>query len=366
MEYYELGAGIWGSVFAVPTDIVDKYLKFAGAANLKVFLWLLRNSSRKTDISAEDIAAALQMSTIDVKDAMEFWYTMGVVKKTMSHSEQNASETLSSSKSSVTMPTVGTSVTPQQNSKEIVVSPKTETAITASSIKATGKTMPTTTEIAERKRIDNNFSDLLDEAEKMLARPITHSDSSILLLMHDYDGLPYEVIKMILFFANEQKKMKMRYIESLGREWGTEEIYTIEQAEEKIAHILASYKEWKRIAPIFGLNIGGEVSDIQAKYAECWVKQWGYNDDMLRTAYETCINSKGMLSLKYIHGILRKWHSEGVMTEKDLADRRKNFEDNNKTENKKFKNTNPSNQDSGNNRRASYDIEILDGIGLLD
>lgn len=372
MEFYELGAGIWGSVFAVPTDIVDRYLKFAGAASLKVLLWLLRNNSLKSNISAQDIASALHMNTVDVKDAMEFWYEMGVVKKTMSNPEKTVPETIPPKPIVVQQPlSADTLATAQLNISQTNIETPTEKTETVnnntnSSSKSVTKVMPTTAEIANRKNIDKNFSDLLDEAEKMLARPLTHSDSSVLLLMHDYDGLPYEVIKMILFFASEQKKMKMRYIETLGHDWGTEEIYTIEQAEEKITNILNSYKEWKRIAPFFGLNANGEVSDIQAGYADCWVKQWGYSDDMLRAAYETCINSKGIFHLKYLHGILRKWHSEGIMTEKDLADRLKKFEDTPKSANKKVKNTKPSNHTDDSTSSASYDISFLDGIGLLD
>ncbi len=374
MEFYELGAGIWGSVFAVPTDIVDRYLKFAGSASLKVLLWLLRNNSQKSNISAQDIASALHMNTVDVKDAMEFWYEMGVVKKTMSNPEKTVPETIPPKPTIVQQPlSADTLATAQPNISQTNTEPLTEKTETInngnntnSSSKSVTKVMPTTAEIVNRKQIDKNFSDLLDEAEKMLARPLTHSDASILLLMHDYDGLPYEVIKMILFFANEQKKMKMRYIETLGHDWGTEEIYTIEQAEEKITNILNSYKEWKRIAPFFGLNAAGEVSDIQAEYADCWVKQWGYSDDMLRAAYETCISSKGIFHLKYLHGILRKWHNEGIMTEKDLADRLKNFDDTSKPESKKAKNIKPSNHTDDSNSSASYDIHFLDGIGLLD
>ncbi len=359
---------MWGSVFAVPTDIIDKYLKFAGLANLKVLLWLLRNNAQKRNISAQDIATALNMNMVDVKDAMEFWYEMGVVKKTMSNPEKTVSSALSPETSAISpqIPMGNPSVVPIQavpsTVKETVHTTTTEEVTPNTQTKSAVRTMPTTAEIADRKKLDNNFSDLLDEAEKMLARPITHSDSSILLLMHDYDGLPYEVIKMILFLANEQKKLKMRYIETLGREWGAEEIYTIEKAEEKIANILNSYKEWKRIAPIFGLNAGNEVNDIQAEYAECWVRQWGYDDNMLRIAYETCINAKGTFHLKYINGILKKWHSEGILSEKDLSDRRKSNDESVRKERKKPKNT----TDSGGSS-ASYDIDFLnDSIGLLD
>ena len=81
MEYYTTGAGIWGNVFAVPSDVVDKYIKLAGAAQLKVLLWLLRNNDRRQQITANDIGAALNMNPIDVKDCMEFWISVGLFSK---------------------------------------------------------------------------------------------------------------------------------------------------------------------------------------------------------------------------------------------------------------------------------------------
>ena len=46
MEFYICGNGVWSSVFAVPSDVVDKYIKLAGAAQLKVLLWILRNNCK--------------------------------------------------------------------------------------------------------------------------------------------------------------------------------------------------------------------------------------------------------------------------------------------------------------------------------
>jgi len=383
MEYYEIGAGIWGSVFAVPTDIVDKYLKIAGGVSIKVLLWLLRNNSQKQFISAQDIATALHMSTVDVKEGMDFWYDVGIIKKSMSNAEQTYRiETVPPQQPiQQTFAVVQNSPFTQTNVRENKTTPTQENLSPATPVQEKPKmensnpttalpvvkttVMPTTAEIAQRKQKDSNFSSLLKEAEKILARPLTHSDSSILLLMHDYDGLPYEIINMILFFASEQNKLKMKYIESLGHEWGAEGIDSIEKAEEKMSRTSNSYKVWRRIAPLFGLNSNNDVSKYQADMAECWVNQWGYSDEMLKNAYEICVNTKGMFNLSYLNGILRNWYNQGILTEKDLTDSNQSFDDT-KGENKKFKNKKASNYAGETTSKASYDINILGGVGLID
>ena len=40
---YSLDAGAWSSVFAVPASVVDKYIKLADEASLKLLLYLLRH-----------------------------------------------------------------------------------------------------------------------------------------------------------------------------------------------------------------------------------------------------------------------------------------------------------------------------------
>ena len=39
------------SIFAVPTDIVDKHIRIANGDQLKVLLWILRNSPDAPDIA---------------------------------------------------------------------------------------------------------------------------------------------------------------------------------------------------------------------------------------------------------------------------------------------------------------------------
>ena len=74
---YTVNLGCWGSIFAVPTDVVDKYLKISGSAQLKVLLYILRHSGEQFDI--ETIAQYLNMGTFDVKDCIEFWSSFNII-----------------------------------------------------------------------------------------------------------------------------------------------------------------------------------------------------------------------------------------------------------------------------------------------
>ncbi len=68
---YQINLGQWNSVFAVPAALVDKHIKLATEAQLKVILYLLRHSGEV--LSEQSLSDALSISVQEVKNAMDFW-----------------------------------------------------------------------------------------------------------------------------------------------------------------------------------------------------------------------------------------------------------------------------------------------------
>ena len=76
---YNINLGGWNSIFAVPSDVVDKYIKIASGSNIKVLLYFLRHCGEL--LNDEIIATALSMNGEDVKDALSFWAQVGPLTK---------------------------------------------------------------------------------------------------------------------------------------------------------------------------------------------------------------------------------------------------------------------------------------------
>ena len=74
---YKINLGAWGSVFAVPTALIDSHLKLATESQLKVLLYILRNSEK--DNTAESISKAVCVHPDEVKNAVEFWIERKVI-----------------------------------------------------------------------------------------------------------------------------------------------------------------------------------------------------------------------------------------------------------------------------------------------
>lgn len=72
-----INLGKWGSVFAVPSCVVDEHIKIAGQSQLKVLLFLLRNSEKS--YTYKEIGDALTIHEADVKDCVKFWVEREVI-----------------------------------------------------------------------------------------------------------------------------------------------------------------------------------------------------------------------------------------------------------------------------------------------
>ena len=74
---YSVNPSAFKSIFAVPTDIVDKHIRLANEHQLKVLLWILRNSPDNPDI--DKMCAALKMNKSDAYDYLQYWVLTGVL-----------------------------------------------------------------------------------------------------------------------------------------------------------------------------------------------------------------------------------------------------------------------------------------------
>ena len=72
---------------AVPTDLIDKYLKLAPSASFKVLLFILRNPNGVLD--EQQISLCTGLSLEDVKDCIDFWEAEDVI---FSDGEENKEE----------------------------------------------------------------------------------------------------------------------------------------------------------------------------------------------------------------------------------------------------------------------------------
>lgn len=311
---YNLNLGAWKSVFAVPTDIIDEYLKLLTDNEIKVLICLLRLMSAG-DCSPEKIS---ELSGVEIAVVNE------ILQKI------NNGELLEKSK---TQPDIAV------ENIEHKPAPKPRYL------------RPDAGYIATRMESSKEIYFMMQEAQIVLGRPLSNGDSAILLSLHDNDGLPPDVILMLLQYAVSEGKSNMKYIAKVGESWAKDGVVSIEKAERKISELSKINQIWKHFESLIGIEHRAPTS-CEEETVMRWVDIWKFSDDMIKEAYERCVNRNGKYVLKYMDSIIKRWHSQGVLNiEQALAE-----------------NINRNKTQTGlhGGAKASYNIDEYEKYNILD
>ncbi len=296
MAYY-LNLGVWGSVFAVPSVVADEHLKIANGNQLKVLLYLLKNNNK--DLTDGIIGEALNMHLDDVRDNIAFW----VERKVISVNEDGITPANPE-------PITGESIS--FTAVEPTEEPKRSKRPVSRAVR------PEPGYVIKRLGSDPQLATLMDEAQRIFGRMLSNAEAGTLVMLMDTDGLPADVIIMLLQYCADNNKGTMRFVEKIGIEWGSEGINTVSLAEEKIRTVTETYSYFNKVATTFGMKNAGSPTKKQLSFANQWVGTWSFSDDMLRLAYERCVDTKGELNMDYINGILKKWYMAGWKNPDDV------------------------------------------------
>ncbi len=278
MGYYLNPAEMMG-MFAVPQSVVDKHLRLASAEQLKVLLWCLKNLDKQFDITAA--CNSLKLDEYTVRDALDHWCERGVLCSTVE--EQPAAE-------------------PEKKPK----------AVRSAAVK------PGRDEVARRGFEDPEIAFMLREAEQKLGRILRQSESSTLVWLHDDMGLPGSLILMIIGFAVTEGRANIGYIERTAIEWANDGVADIEAAEQRLVIMRRRKSAWHIVETAMGIEHRSPTK-AELEMADTWINEWNYGHDIIREAYEVCINTTSKFSMPYIKKVVSEWHKAGVKTVEDIA-----------------------------------------------
>ena len=338
----KINLGAWSSVFAVPSKIVDEGLKFSDGVKLKVLLYVLRNAGN--NLTDKDISAATGVNVTDIPEALDYWVNMGILCKSGEEYAPLAAEQTE---------------TPVDNSiKEINQNSKPTTEEIAKDVNESKKRFvltkpqrPDYVFTAQRLGEDEELKILVNEAQTALGKTLSNSDISMLLMLKDTCGLPLDVIIMLIQYTISINKANIRTIERIGIQWADAGVQSVEAADEKIRQANLSSKNYSIVKTAFGLSNPGSPTAKQLEYCNKWITEWKFSPDMLREAYERCVDTKGSMKFSYIDGILKRWHNEGIMNLNDL---------------KEYEAQKTSKAAPAKKRKTSYNIEEIKKIDTLD
>ena len=331
------------SSFRIPSSIVDKHIRLANEHQLKVLLWIMRNSPDNPDI--DEMCKALKMKADDAYDYLQYWVLTGVLLCDDSPApakKEPAAKTVS-----------------KPEAAAVKAAPSVSAASSAPGAAPVREySKPSINEIAQRADESPEISQLFREAQVKLGKTIGYDMQCVLLMMHDYDGLPVEVIFMLLDYCVSIGKTNNSYLASVGRNWGENEIDTIEKADEKIAKLRCADKVWKEFADMADIKIPRPTKNQTELFAK-WNSEYGFSPDMIYLAYEEMADHTTKVSFPYMDKVLTSWHEQGITTPAQLETCKKAAADAKKEAAKPAK-------EKAKKSSASYDIGAFKQAALND
>ena len=328
---YSVNPSVFKSIFAVPTEIVDNHIRLANEHQLKVLLWILRNSTDNPDI--DEMSTALKIEKSDAYDYLQYWVLTGILSGNDNTVSEKKAEVKSAPKEKI-------------SSKAETKSDKT----VAEDQAMPPPSKPSSAEILTRLEESPEIGHLFNEAQLKLGKTIGYDGQCTLLLIHDHYGLPVEVIFMMIDYCVSIGKSNYGYLQAVGKDWGVQEIDTIEKAAEKISSLRTSNSLWRDFAIAAGLAL--KPTSVQLELIRHWSEDLKYGFDMILLAYETMVNSTGKCNLKYIDKVLNSWYEKGIKTPEDVDKDAKEF-----MESKKVKSNNTNKSSNSTPVAASYNLE---------
>ncbi len=265
-----------GTAFMLPSDVVDKNIKLAGALQLKVILFAYRHMA--DGFTAEKISEALSVSVSDVEDALLFWCELGLM-----------------------------------DCDREVKSP----VDTVKKVAPAKAVKPTRGEVARRGLESSEIAFLLSEAQIKFGRMLKQSESSVLVWLYDDLGLSAAVILMVIEYALQAGKCNVGYIEKVGKNWAEKGVNSIMDAENMITQLGNERLYWNVMRAAFGLDMRAP-SESETKLANQVVGEWKMEKALLKKAYDICVDQIGKYRASYIKTILTAWHKKGITTAADL------------------------------------------------
>ena len=292
---YNVNPAIFSSTYAIPTDVADKYLKIATHTQLKVLLYFMRNIS--DGIDSQKISDALRLDINETEDALLFWQQCGIL----------------------------TGATPKEEPKTVVVK----------------STLPSRTDVIKRGLEDKQLMFLLREAQLKFGRNLKQNESQLLVSLYDDHGMDPSVILLLLGYAVREGKCNLTFVKKTATNWLESGVETVMDAENLIAEAAKQNLAWSVVQSAFGIE-RRNPSTKEADLSNLWVNEWKISTELLKAAYDACVDAKTKLSMPYVAKIIESWHKDGVTNPEQISSKKKNV------------------KPQGKNDFAGYDLDLFE------
>lgn len=321
MDYHISPAGkIWKEgMFFVPAALAEKYIKLASEYQIKALLYIL---SRNGVATSGEISKKLGITEGDAENMMDFWIEEGVLECGENSGNYVPSAGITAAPA---QPQQISAQQPQENAQK-EVKPVTEH-------KKPKKTANVQAPVLSPKEIVAISADkpavarLLNEAQTVYGRTITHSEQEMIVNLTEFYGMPPEVVMMLLAYCENLRAngraISAGYFYKTAQNWIEDGIDTPALAESRICELEKADAFWLSLKDAAGFTRKAPT-DKQAQMIVSWRAE--FSEEMILYAAQIMSESIDKPDFRYMGKILDNWKRAGIKTPDDAKRENENFE----------------------------------------
>jgi DnaD/phage-associated family protein len=165
---------------------------------------------------------------------------------------------------------------------------------------------------------NNAVKDMLQETEKLLARPLSPKEMSTYIGWQKELGFSPETILLLIQYCMSRGKTDHRYIEKVALAWHDSNIKTIDEAQTFIKKHEDKWAKYRKILGYLGIK-DMDIMKPQEEMLDKWINFYKFPVEIVFKACDICFARLNKPEFKYIDGILNSWFKEGIKTLEDIA-----------------------------------------------
>ncbi|MCM1120189.1 MAG: DnaD domain protein [bacterium] len=280
---------------AVSNSFIDKYMKDANDAQLKIYLYLLRMIHANLPFSVSDIADKFNHTEKDVLRALIYWEKQKLL--TLDYDDDKNLVGIHLCEQSPAGVSAG------QGAAAALQPPETDPY---------AKPSYSADRLRSFKEQDN-IAQLLFVAQVYVGRTLTASDMKTILYLSDVLHFSDDLIDYLIQYCVDLGKKDFRYMEKVAVSWAQQGISTPKQAQK------AALKYDKSVYAIMN-ELGKSTSPTskELEYINRWTREYGFSTDIIFEACERTVLAVDKHRFEYAEGILSSWHRENVQHKADI------------------------------------------------
>lgn len=305
-----LGSGM--GVTVLSNVFIDEYMCDANDAQLKVYLYLVRQvmSGGTTDIS--EMADIFNYTEKDIVRALNYWEKRKVL--TLVKNNEGDIE-------SVAFLDINTLIDSAKVTDEHVTETHKEStlprrgSIAMISMDYESEKNNYSLDDIKALSVKKEVKMLINVASQYFGRPLNSEEIRTLLFIYDRLAFSFDMTDYLLEYCAKHNKCSMRVAEQVAINWYEQGISSVDAAKAS-----AKGPDKDAYAVMKALGKTSEPAPPELEYIGKWFGTYGFSLDIINEACKRTVMSTDKNRFQYADTILKSWYNAGVKGLKDIED----------------------------------------------